>query len=97
MNHEILQKYLDENPFAKLRDVVAKLLYDEIISLDILPGTKLNINQIAANLGISRTPVAEAVAQLCEKGFVVSRSDSPGYYVLNLSMVLNGSITKRSE
>ena len=86
MNHEILQKYLDENPFAKLRDVVAKLLYDEIISLDILPGTKLNINQIAANLGISRTPVAEAVAQLCEKGFVVSRSDSPGYYVLNLSM-----------
>ncbi len=86
MNHETLQKYLDENPFAKLRDVVAKLLYDEIISLDILPGTKLNINQIAANLGISRTPVAEAVAQLCEKGFVVSRSDSPGYYVLNLSM-----------
>jgi DNA-binding GntR family transcriptional regulator len=69
MNHEKLQKYLDQNPFAKLRDVVAQLLYDEIISLDIIPGTKLNINQIAANLGISRTPVAEAVAQLCERRF----------------------------
>jgi DNA-binding GntR family transcriptional regulator len=86
MNREKLQEYLDQNPFSKLRDVVAKLLYDEIISLDIVPGTKLNINQIAANLGISRTPVAEAVAQLYEKGFVVSRSDASGYYVLNLSM-----------
>jgi hypothetical protein len=37
MNHEKLQKYLDQNPFAKLRDVVAQLLYDEIISLDIIP------------------------------------------------------------
>jgi DNA-binding GntR family transcriptional regulator len=86
MNHEKLQKYLDQNPFAKLRDVVAQLLYDEIISLDIMPGTKLNINQIAANLGISRTPVAEAVAQLCERGFVVTRPDASGYFVLSLSM-----------
>lgn len=86
MNHEKLQRYLDQNPFAKLRDVVAKLLYDEIISLDLLPGTKLNINQIAANLGISRTPVAEAVAQLCERGFVVTKPDASGYFVLNLSM-----------
>jgi DNA-binding GntR family transcriptional regulator len=86
MNHEKLQKYLDQNPFAKLRDVVAQLLYDTIISLDIIPGTKLNINQIAANLGISRTPVAEAVAQLCERGFVVTRPDASGYFVLSLSM-----------
>lgn len=86
MNREKLQKYLDQNPFAKLRDVVAQLLYDEIICLDIIPGTKLNINQIAANLGISRTPVAEAVAQLHEKGFVVTRPDASGYFVLSLSM-----------
>ncbi len=86
MNREKLQKYLDQNPFAKLRDVVAQLLYDEIISLDIIPGTKLNINQIAANLGISRTPVAEAVAQLYERGFVVTRPDASGYFVLSLSM-----------
>lgn len=86
MNREKLQKYLDQNPFAKLRDVIAQLLYDEIICLDIIPGTKLNINQIAANLGISRTPVAEAVAQLHEKGFVVTRPDASGYFVLSLSM-----------
>lgn len=86
MEREKLQNYLDQNPFAKLRDVVAQLLYDEIISLNITPGTKLNINQIAANLGISRTPVAEAVAQLCERGFVVTRPDAGGHFVLDLSM-----------
>jgi len=86
MNRDTLQQYIDNSPFSKLRDVVAQLLYDQIISLDILPGTKLNINQLAANLGISRTPVAEAVAQLHERGFVVTKPDAPGYFVLDLSM-----------
>ena len=86
MNRDTLQQYIDKSPFSKLRDVVAQLLYDQIISLDILPGTKLNINQLAANLGISRTPVAEAVAQLHERGFVVTKPDAPGYFVLDLSM-----------
>lgn len=86
MNREKLQLYLDQNPFAKLRDVVSQLLYDEIVSLNIAPGSKLNINQIAANLGISRTPVAEAIAQLHERGFVVTRPDAGGYFVISLSM-----------
>lgn len=86
MNREKLQVYLDQNPFAKLRDVVEKLLYDEIVSLDILPGTKLNINQIAANLGISRTPWQRLSPSSTKKGFVVSRSDAGGYFVLSLNM-----------
>ncbi len=81
-----LQKMIEEQPDAKLKDHVMKMLYDEIISLEIRPGTKLNVNQLAATLGISRTPVAEAVAGLVELGFVVNRTDQPGSYVLDLSL-----------
>ena len=48
---------------------VMQLLYQDIISLQLSPGTKLNTNQIASQLGISRTPVSEAIAGLAEMGF----------------------------
>ena len=86
MTQQDLQDYMDKKPFAKLRDVVYDLLYDKITGLEIKPGTKLNINQIAASLGISRTPIAEAVTLLYEKGFVVTHPEVSGYFVLSLSM-----------
>ncbi len=81
-----LKQYMNENPDAKLKDLVMKLLYDEILNLRITPGSKLNVNQIASSLGISRTPVAEAVAGLSETGFVVSHPGQPGSFVLDLSL-----------
>lgn len=86
MNRAQFQTYIDKDPSAKLRDLVTQMLYDEIVSLRIAPGTKLNVNSIASALGISRTPVAEAIANLCEQGFVVSYPDASGYFVLGLSM-----------
>lgn len=86
MDSSMLQTYLDKNPNAKLRDVVAEMLYDEIVLLRIAPGSKLNVNSIASNLGISRTPVAEAIMSLYERGFVTTKSDANGYYVIDLSM-----------
>ena len=86
MKREQFQKYIDANPNAKLRDVVAQMLYDEIVSLSISPGTKLNVNSIASALGISRTPVAEAIVNLCDKGFVVSKPDTSGFFVIDLSL-----------
>ena len=81
-----LRQYMDANPDAKLRDLVMNLLYDEIVSLKIAPGTKLNVNQIAASLGISRTPVAEAVGSLADIGFVVTHPGQAGNFVLDLSL-----------
>ena len=81
-----LKQYMDSNPDAKLRDLVMKLLYDEIVGLHIVPGTKLNVNQIAASLGISRTPVAEAIGNLSEIGFVVSHPGQAGSFVLDLNL-----------
>lgn len=81
-----LKQIMNENPDAKLRDLVAQLLYDEIINLKINPGTKLNVNQLSASLGISRTPVAEAIAKLSDIGFVVQHPGQSGSFVLELNL-----------
>jgi DNA-binding GntR family transcriptional regulator len=56
-----------DRAYAALRDVIVKLnVYDE-------PGdVRLDERQLAQNLGISRTPVREAMAQLEREGFVRS-------------------------
>ena len=86
MDKHQLKKYMSANPDAKLRDLVTELIYNEIINLHIRPGTKLNINQIASSLGISRTPVAEAISVLSERGFVVSKAGQVGSFVLELNL-----------
>lgn len=87
MEQYTLRRRLAENPDGKLRDIVTDMLYDDIISLRIQPGTKLNINQLAASLGISRTPVAEAIANLTDRGFVVNKPGVSGSFVLDLNLV----------
>lgn len=86
MDQKNLQEYLDRNPFVKLGDAVAELLFNEIVSLNLAPSTKLNINNISKELGISRTPVTEAINQLCSIGFVEIRPNTSGYYVSALTM-----------
>ena len=63
-----------------------RLLYEDIVNLRIAPGSRLNVNQLAAALGVSRTPVAEAVAGLTEIGFVTGRPGMAGSFVLELSL-----------
>jgi DNA-binding GntR family transcriptional regulator len=77
---------MNAEPEAKLRDLVSKLIYDEIVALRIAPGARLNVNQIATSLGISRTPVAEAIAKLTDIGFAVTHPGQSGSYVLDLSL-----------
>ena len=86
MDRYQLRDYMNAEPEAKLRDLVSKLIYDEIVALRIAPGAKLNVNQIATSLGISRTPVAEAIAKLTEIGFVVTHPGQSGSYVLDLNL-----------
>ena len=61
MNRFDLQKQIEQQPEAKLKDLIMKMLFDDIISLKIAPGSRINVNQIASAMGISRTPVVEAV------------------------------------
>ncbi len=86
MNREKLETYLSGNPFAKLSEVVTKLLYDEIIELGLPPRSKININQIASDFGISRTPVAEAVNRLRSIGFVETHDNMSGFFVADINL-----------
>lgn len=86
MNRYDLQKQIEQQPEAKLKDLIMKMLFDEIISLKIAPGSRINVNQIASSMGISRTPVVEAVVGLTEAGFIVNRPEASGSYVLELSL-----------
>ena len=86
MDRYQLREYINANPDTKLRDLVAQLIYDEIVALRISPGAKLNVNQISASLGISRTPVTEAIAKLSEVGFAVSHPGQNGNFVLDLNL-----------
>ena len=86
MDRDQLREYMAAEPEAKLRDLVSKLIYDEIVALRIAPGARLNVNQIATSLGISRTPVAEAIAKLTDIGFAVTHPGQSGSYVLDLNL-----------
>lgn len=51
-------------------DAVANWIRDAIISGDLAPGERLNLDELAERLGVSRMPVREALKQLATEGFV---------------------------
>ena len=48
-------------PSETARDYALRVLKDSILSFELEPGTAVSENEIAAELGISRTPVREAL------------------------------------
>lgn len=50
-----------------------------ILDLDLAPGAPIDEGQTAAQLGISKTPVREALARLIGEGFVVSGTGRRSY------------------
>lgn len=52
------------------RTVVLEQLRRRITSLDLLPGAPLSENELAVQLGVSRTPVRESLIVLVEEGLV---------------------------
>ena len=70
MDKKSLQTQMKENPFLHLEDIIYQALRMEIIGLRIAPGSKLNESKIAEDLGVSRTPVRNALARLVEEGLI---------------------------
>lgn len=60
-------------------------LRDEIVSMDLLPGETIPETKLAAQFGVSRTPVREALSKLSDLGFVEVRPQR-GTFVSKLSM-----------
>lgn len=58
---------------TSLSQEVYQHLQQQIITLELAPGEKLNDLELAEQFGVSRTPVREALKKLEEEGLVVSK------------------------
>lgn len=59
------------NEYLPLRDIVFQTLRNAIITGELQPGERLMETQLAEKLGVSRTPIREAIRKLELEGLVV--------------------------
>lgn len=55
---------------ARLGDEVYSAIFARIMSLEIAPGAKISVDAMARQLGVSQTPIREALARLESEGLV---------------------------
>lgn len=75
---------INSNEYLPLRDVVFNTLRDAILTGKLVPGERLMENQLAEKLGVSRTPVREALRML-ELENLVELVPRKGAQVLDMS------------
>ena len=75
---------INTNEYLPLRDVVFNTLRDAILIGKLVPGERLMENQLAEKLGVSRTPVREALRML-ELENLVELVPRKGAQVLDMS------------
>ncbi len=63
---------LHMNAYLPLRDVVFHTLREAILKGELKPGERLMELQLAAKLGVSRTPIREAIRMLEQEGLAVT-------------------------
>jgi len=73
MNQKAFEDILNGNPFILMKDAVYEFLYNQIISMEIAPGTGLNASSIAKTLNVSRSPVQAALMQLERDNLIVRK------------------------
>ncbi|HHW03562.1 MAG TPA: GntR family transcriptional regulator [Thermoanaerobacterales bacterium] len=83
MVHKLSSVKLDN--YKPLRDVVFGALREAIITGELKPGERLMEVQLAEEMGVSRTPVREAIRKLELEGLVVM-IPRKGAYVAGLSL-----------
>ncbi|KEJ89836.1 GntR family transcriptional regulator [Sulfitobacter donghicola] len=64
---------MDDLKTRTTTDVVYETLHDQIISLEILPGTKLSETDVARRFGVSRQPVRNAFTKLGNEDLLLIR------------------------
>lgn len=75
---------INTNEYLPLRDVVFNTLRDAILTGKLVPGERLMENQLADKLGVSRTPVREALRML-ELEHLVELVPRKGAQVLDMT------------
>lgn len=69
-----------------LRSQAQEVLLEKILHGDLSPGETINLSQLAQELGISRTPLREALLSLSEQGLVGIGEGNKGFYVWPLTL-----------
>ena len=57
-------KLSDRLPRESRRDYALRIIKENIVSLNLAPGSQISENELAAEMGLSRTPVREALIEL---------------------------------
>ena len=58
---------IEERHYAETaRDYARRMLKANIISMELVPGAMVSENELAAQMGLSRTPVREALMDLAQ-------------------------------
>ena len=63
---------LNMDAYLPLRDVVFNTLREAILRGDLVPGERLMELQLASKLGVSRTPIREAIRMLEQEGLAIT-------------------------
>lgn len=80
-----MNKLFEINDYELLSKKVYRILKERIIKGDLAQGSRLFEAEIAKQLGVSRTPVREAIRELAANGFV-EMSPNQGVVISNISI-----------
>ncbi len=92
---------LNQPTFTPLRENLGQQVYqhlrDKIYRMEIAPGTRLGVSEIAEQMGVSRSPVRDALMMLVNEG-VVQVNSTGGYRVidLNRSYIQDAFVVRRA-
>ncbi|KAM9861677.1 GntR family transcriptional regulator [Leucobacter sp. BZR 635] len=78
-----LRAYSDSTSAGGVTEQVYQALFQLVMELDIAPGARMVIDKIAADLGVSSTPVREALARLETQG-LVTKEPKRGYFATQI-------------
>src|SRR5262245_55572732 len=92
---------LTQTTFTPLRENLGQQVYqhlrDKIYRMEIAPGTRLGVSEIAEQMGVSRSPVRDALMMLVNEG-VVEVNSTGGYRVIQLdrSYIQDAFVVRRA-
>lgn len=82
----IINDSSDSNGYRSLRESVYSKIKKKILIGEMKPGTRIVEVTLAESLGVSRTPVREAIRQLEKEGMVTVVEPRKGSYVSDISV-----------
>lgn len=75
-----IKKLKETNPFLSQTDMVYQLLLEDILQSNRIPGSRINQEELVDCLGVSRSPVRDALKRLVEGGLVIQKG-TKGYNI----------------